>query len=125
GNNMEDGTIQGYLEMVGVPYVGSNVLGSSLGQDKVVMKQVFESLNLPVVDYIWFFDNEYFEEKEELLKKVKKMGYPVIVKPASLGSSVGITFVKDSEGIEKAIDEAIKYDTKVVIEKAVSNLVEV
>lgn len=125
GNNMEDGTIQGYLEMVGVPYVGSNVLGSSLGQDKVVMKQVFESLNLPVVDYIWFFDNEYFEEKEELLKKVKKMGYPVIVKPASLGSSVGITFVKDSEGIEKAIDEAIKYDTKVVVEKAVSNLVEV
>lgn len=125
GNNMEDGTIQGYLEMVGVPYVGSNVLGSSLGQDKVIMKQVFQSLKLPVVDYTWFFDNEYFEEKEEILKKIKKIGYPVIVKPASLGSSVGITFVKDSEGIENAIEEAIKYDTKIVVEKAVENLVEV
>ena len=125
GNNMEDGTIQGYLEMVGVPYVGSNVLGSSLGQDKVVMKQVFESLNLPIVDYIWFFDNEYFQNKEDILKSIKKLGYPVIVKPASLGSSIGITFVKNDEEIESAIETAIKYDTKIVIETAVENLIEV
>ena len=125
GNNMEDGTLQGYLELVGVPYVGSNVLGSSLGQDKVVMKQVFESLKLPVVEYTWFFDSEYFSSKEEILKEIKKIGYPVIVKPATLGSSVGITYVKDSDGIENAIEEAIKYDIKIVVEKAVENLVEV
>ena len=125
GNNMEDGTLQGYLELVGIPYVGSNVLGSSLGQDKVVMKQIFESLNLPIVEYTYFFDNEYFLDKEEILKSVKKIGYPVIVKPATLGSSVGITYVKDSEGIEKAIEDAISYDNKIVVEKAIENLVEV
>lgn len=68
---MEDGTLQGYLEMTGVPYVGSGVLGSSLGQDKVVMKQVFESVGIPVVPYVWFFDNKYFEEKEEIIKNIK------------------------------------------------------
>lgn len=125
GNNMEDGTIQGYLELVGVPYVGSNVLGSSLGQDKVVMKQVFESLNLPVVDYTWFFDKEYFLDKEEIIKKIKKVGFPVIVKPATLGSSVGITYVKDISGLENAVEDAISYDNKIVVEKAVENLVEV
>ena len=125
GNNMEDGTLQGYLELVGVPYVGSNVLGSSLGQDKVVMKQVFESLNLPIVEYTWFFDNEYFVDKEEIFKKIKKIGFPVIVKPATLGSSVGITYVKDINGLENAIMDAISYDNKIVVEKAVENLVEV
>ena len=125
GNNMEDGTLQGYLELVGVPYVGSNVLGSSLGQDKVVMKQIFESLNLPIVEYTYFYDNEYFLDKEQILKDIKKIGYPVIVKPATLGSSVGITYVKDAEEIENAIVDAISYDNKVVVEKAVENLIEV
>ena len=125
GNNMEDGTLQGYLEMVGVPYVGSGVLGSSLGQDKVIMKQVFESVGLPIVSYTWFFDNEYFLNKDEIIKEIKKLGFPVIVKPATLGSSVGITYVKDIKDIEKAIDEAIIYDTKIIVEKAVENLIEV
>lgn len=125
GNNMEDGTVQGYLELVGIPYVGSGVLGSSLGQDKVVMKQVFESENIPVVPYTYFYDSEYYMDKEAIVKKIKKLGYPVIVKPATLGSSVGITFVKDEKGLDRAIDEAIVYDTKIVVEKAVENLVEV
>lgn len=125
GNNMEDGTLQGYLELVGVPYVGSGVLGSSLGQDKVVMKQVFASAGIPIVDYTWFYDCEYYEDKNSVIEKVNKLGYPVIVKPATLGSSVGITFVKTQEGLEKAISEAINYDIKVVVEKAVENLVEV
>jgi len=125
GNNMEDGTLQGYLELVGVPYVGSGVLGSSLGQDKVVMKQVFASAGIPIVDYTWFFDCEYYADKNNIIEKVEKLGYPVIVKPATLGSSVGITFVKTKEGLEKAIAEAIKYDVKIVVEKAVENLVEV
>ncbi len=125
GNNAEDGTLQGLLDSIGIPYVGSRVLGSALGQDKVVMKQIFESLDLPCVKYTWFFDNEYVEDAETIKKDIKKLGYPVIVKPATLGSSVGITFVKKEEEIDDAIVEAIKYDTKVVVEKAVENLVEV
>lgn len=125
GNNMEDGTIQGYLEMVGIPYVGSGIIGSSLGQDKVIMKQVFSSVGIPVVPYVWFFDYQYYENKEEIKKDVSKLDYPVIVKPATLGSSVGISFVKEEKDLFKAIEEAITYDKKIVIEKAVTNLVEV
>lgn len=125
GNNAEDGTIQGFLENLGIPYVGSHVMGSALGQDKVLMKQVFASNNLPIVPYIWFFDNEYTLNKSEIENKVKELGFPVVVKPATLGSSVGIEIVKSIEKLDDAILEAIKYDTKIVIEKAVSSLVEV
>ena len=125
GNNVEDGSIQGYLDSIGIPYVGSNVLGSALGQDKVVMKQLFNSANLPVVDYTWFYENEYSENKDNILKDIKKIGYPVVVKPATLGSSVGITYVKSNKEIEAAIDEALKYDIKIIVEKAVDNLIEV
>lgn len=125
GNNVEDGTLAGYLETIGIPVVGSDVLGAALGQDKVVMKQVFESMGLPIVDYTWFYDTEYATHKDSIFKDVKKMGYPVVVKPASLGSSVGIEFVKDELDLDKAIKEAIKYDHKIIIEKAVENLVEV
>lgn len=125
GNNVEDGTLAGYLDTVGVPYVGSHVLGAALGQDKVAMKQIMASNDIPVVDYTWFFDNEYTEDKEKILKNIKKVGYPVVVKPATLGSSVGITYVKNEKDIEEALETAISYDTKVVVEKAVENLVEV
>ena len=125
GNNVEDGTLQGYLDSVGIPYVGSKVLGSSLGQDKVVMKQVFKDMGLPIVDYIWFFDSEYADDCEKIFANVKKLGYPVIVKPATLGSSVGISYVKGESDLANAIEEAMKYDVKVVVEKAVKNLVEV
>lgn len=125
GNNVEDGTLAGYLDTIGIPYVGSHVLGAALGQDKVTMKQVMMSEDLPIVDFTWFYDNEYLENKDEILKNIKKLGYPVVVKPATLGSSVGITFVKSEKEIESAIDEAISYDTKIVVEKAVENLVEV
>ena len=125
GNNVEDGTLAGYLDTVGVPYVGSHVLGAALGQDKVAMKQIMASNDIPVVDYTWFFDNEYTEDKDRILKNIKKVGYPVVVKPVTLGSSVGITYVKSEKDIEEALETAISYDTKVVVEKAVENLVEV
>ena len=91
GNNAEDGTLQGYLDSVGIPYVGSKVLGSALGQDKVIMKQIFEHYKLPIVSYTWFFDNEYANDCDKIFDDVKKLGYPVIVKPATLGSSAGIS----------------------------------
>lgn len=125
GNNAEDGTLQGYLDTIGIPYVGSKVLGAALGQDKVVMKQVFEASNIPVVPYTWFYDSEYLDNTSKIDKNIKKLGYPVIVKPATLGSSVGITVVKTETKIEEAISEAIKYDNKIIVEKMVSNLIEV
>ena len=125
GKGVEDGSLEGYLETVGVPTVGPKILGAALGQDKVVMKQVLRDAGINIVDYTWFYDNEYLEDKERILKNIDKLGYPVVVKPATLGSSVGITFVKDKKHIEEAIDEAISYDSKIVIEKAVENLVEV
>lgn len=91
----------------------------------MVMKQVFKSANLPIVDYIWFFDSEYVDDSENIFTKTKKLGYPVVVKPSTLGSSVGITYVKEEKELGMAIEEAIKYDNKVIIEKAVPNLIEV
>lgn len=125
GNGVEDGTLQGYLETVGVPYVGSGVMGSSLGQDKVIMKQVMESCGFPVAPYTWFFDTEFLNEESEIVKAIGKLGYPVIVKPATLGSSVGITVVKEEKDLSKAIVDAIKYDQKIVVEKVVTNMTEI
>lgn len=125
GTNVEDGTLQGYLDTIGIPYVGSRVLGAALGQDKVVMKQVFESEGIPVVPYTWFYDTEYYSNKDDIEKKVKKLGYPVIVKPANLGSSVGISIARDESEFENSIEEAIEYDTKVVVEKVIENMTEV
>lgn len=125
GNGVEDGTLQGYLETVGVPYVGSGVMGSSLGQDKVIMKQVMESCGFSVVPYTWFFDTEFLNEESEIVKAIGKLGYPVIVKPATLGSSVGITVVKEEKDLSKAIVDAIKYDQKIVVEKVVTNMTEI
>ena len=125
GNNVEDGSLQGYFQTLGIPYVGSHVLGSALGQDKVVMKEIFKANHIPIVDYIWFYDNEYLSKKEEILGAVAKMGYPVVVKPATLGSSIGIKVANNLTEIEESIAEAFKYDIKIVIEKCVANLVEV
>lgn len=125
GLNVEDGTLQGYLDTIGIPYVGSRVLGAALGQDKVVMKQVFEAEKIPVVPYTWFFDTEYYTNKEEIISKTKKLGFPVIVKPANLGSSVGINIAQNEEQLEKTIEEAIEYDVKIVIEKVIENMTEV
>ncbi len=125
GKGVEDGSIAGYLETIGIPYVGCSMLGASLGQDKVVMKQVMESSNIPVPVYTWFYDNEYLSDSKNILKDIKKIGYPVIVKPANLGSSVGITVVKKESDIESAIEDAISYDTKIVVEKVIDNLIEV
>ena len=125
GTNVEDGTLQGYLDTVGVPYVGCRVIGAALGQDKVIMKQVFESAGIPIVPYTWFFDSDYYSIREEIFKNVNKLGYPVIVKPANLGSSVGINIAHNNDELATAIEDAINYDNKIVVEKVVQNMVEV
>lgn len=124
GSGVEDGSIQGFLETIGVPYVGSNVLGSALGQDKVVMKEVMKAHDLPVVPYTVAYDYE-MSNIEELEKKVKKVGYPVIIKPANLGSSVGITIAHTKDELETALRDAFVYENKVVIEKKIEQIIEI
>ncbi|HHX16859.1 MAG TPA: D-alanine--D-alanine ligase [Mollicutes bacterium] len=125
GLNVEDGTLAGYLDLIGIPYVGSDVYASVVGQDKVFMKQIFEAEKLPITKYEWFFDNEYIEDSKKILDKIKKLEFPVIVKPAKLGSSIGIAKVNKVEDIEIAIEEAMKYDNKIVVEEVVQDLIEV
>ena len=124
GYNMEDGNIQGLLETYGIPYTGSDIYGCVLGQDKVFQKQVLEAEKIPVTKYTWFYENEYYEDEQKILKEVKKIGYPVIVKPARQGSSIGIEIAKDEEGLKEAIIEAIKYDDKILIEEVIQNMSE-
>lgn len=125
GNNMEDGSVAGYLRLMNIPFIGSGIIGSALGQDKIVMKQVFESSDIPCVPYTWFYDVEYNQDSDRILKEINKIGYPVIVKPASLGSSVGIKVANNEENVKDAINYAISYDNKIVVEKAVKDLIEV
>ena len=125
GTNVEDGVLQGYLQLVGIPFVGGAVYASAVGQDKLFMKEIFEHEKLPVCPYTWFYDNEYSEDIDTILKNIKKIGYPVIVKPATLGSSVGIKTAYNEEDVKEAIDDAIRYDNKIIVEKLVENLMEV
>ena len=124
GYNMEDGNVQGMLETFGVPYTGSDIYGCTVGQDKVFQKQILESEGIRVPKYTWFYDNEYFEDEASIIEKVKKIGYPVIVKPARQGSSIGIEVAKDEESLKEAIEEAIKYDEKILVEEVINNMTE-
>lgn len=125
GKGVEDGSLEGYLETVGVPTVGPTLLGAALGQDKIVMKQVLDSYKIPNTPYTWFYDFEYVADEEGIIKKIEKLKYPVIVKPARLGSSVGIKIAKDKQQLKVAIEEAIKYDKKILVETVIGDLKEV
>lgn len=125
GKGVEDGSLSGYLETIGIPYVGPSMLGASIGQDKVVQKQVLAASNVPVVAYTWFYDYEYQTDDETIIKEIEKLKFPVIVKPARLGSSVGISVAKNKKELVESIEEAIKYDEKIVVEAMVQNLKEV
>ena len=125
GTNVEDGTLQGYLQTIGIPYVGSNVYASVAGQDKTMMKDIWASANLPMTNYTWFYDVDYRNNPEDVFERINKLKYPLIVKPATTGSSVGISFCKNEEELKEGIDQAIQYDSKIIIEEVVKNLKEV
>ena len=125
GTNSEDGTIQGLLETMGIPYTGGNVLASSVGMDKVLMKDVYRQNGIPTVEYCWFYRDEWLEDPEKILLNVERLNYPLIVKPSNLGSSIGITKAKDKMSLLKAIEIAIFYDDKIIIEEAIENLREI
>ena len=114
----EDGTIQGWLEMVGMPYVGCGVLASSCGMDKVAMKALFKEAGLPICRYSWFLRKDWDEDRQSVLRRVaREIGFPSFVKPANLGSSVGISKATDKASLERAIDLAARYDRKIIVEE--------
>ena len=126
GMNGEDGTLQGLLELANIPYSSSSVLGASVGMDKIIMKKVFESYDLPVLPYTYFIRDEWEKNREDVLKNIEKnLSYPMIVKPSNLGSSIGISKAKDREGLIHAIEVAVSYDSRIVVEKAINNLKEI
>ena len=124
GSYLEDGSLQGYLNMLGVPFTGSSVLASAIGQDKVVQKELLEFNNIPICKYVWFYDYEYEKNKKEVLQKISTLKYPLYVKPSSLGSSIGITLVKEEKELNKAIKEAMQFDKKIIVEEQVENVKE-
>ncbi len=114
----EDGTIQGLFEMADVPYVGCGVLASSSGMDKVIMKALFRDAGLPLCNYLWFLRGEWEREREAVLRRiVRRLGFPCFVKPANLGSSVGVSKATNRRTLAEAIDLAARYDRKVIVEE--------
>ena len=122
GTNGEDGTLQGYLETIGIPYCESNVYASALGQDKILQKQVLKENGVNIVKYKWFFDTEYLSDPDKVISTLDKLEYPLIVKPATLGSSVGISIAHDELELREYIMDAIEYDNKILVEEVVNNL---
>lgn len=114
----EDGTIQGLLEMSGIPYVGCGVLASACGMDKVVMKALFRDAGLPQCRYVWFLRGEWEENESRATERIEEeLGYPCFVKPANLGSSVGVSIAMDRESLRSAVGLAAQYDRKIIIEE--------
>ncbi len=125
GTNCEDGTVAGILEAVRVPYVGCDILGSALGMDKAVMKQVLAAQGVPCVPFVQFYTRNFAHEEGALTAACESMGYPLIVKPVNLGSSVGIRKVNDRAELLEAIDFAGNFAQRIIVEKAIEPLREI
>ncbi|CAN5446100.1 D-alanine--D-alanine ligase [soil metagenome] len=118
GTYGEDGTLQGLLEMANIPYIGCGVLASACGMDKVVMKTLFRDVELPMCKYVWFLRSEWERNKDAVITQtVTKLGFPCFVKPANLGSSVGVSKATDKKSLRKAIELAAEYDRKIIVEE--------
>jgi len=126
GGSGEDGGLQGVCETFDVPYTGSSILGSAVGMDKVLSKMICRDQGIPIVDFVAVRESEWARREEEWLDVIEeRLGYPVIVKPARLGSSIGISMAVDREKLDRSIEEALRYDEKVVVEHAVQQLKEI
>ncbi|MEX2436940.1 MAG: D-alanine--D-alanine ligase family protein [Candidatus Paceibacterota bacterium] len=125
GTYGEDGSLMGLLRMANVPFIGCDLSASNAAMDKVFTKQILHSENIPIVPYVWFTSSDYKKRKDEILKKIEELNYPLFVKPTHLGSSIGIAKVKNNEELEQAIEVAMHYDDKVLVEESIENLIEV
>jgi D-alanine-D-alanine ligase len=118
GTHGEDGIVQGLLESAGIPYVGANVAASAAGMDKVIMKALFAQSSLPVADYTWLSRNQWRNQSQACIQKIENaFPYPVFVKPANLGSSVGINKAQNRNELIAALDDAAKYDSRLIVER--------
>lgn len=125
GTNVEDGTLQGYLNLLDIPMVGSNILASACGMDKYVCKCILKENKIPVLDGVLIDVNEYNRQDKCIEKIEANLDYPVIVKPVNLGSSVGIKIAKDVTELKEAIEDAFEYCNKIIVEKAIEELREI
>ncbi len=126
GSNGEDGIFEGILESTGIPFAGCNTLSSANGMDKITMKMILQACDIPVVDYVWFTDKQWFAQRDELIANIEeKIGYPVIVKPANLGSSVGIGRAIDREQLIEKVNDAERYSTRIIVEDMIEELQEI
>jgi D-alanine-D-alanine ligase len=126
GMHGEDGTIQGLLELAAIPYVGCGVTGSAVGMDKIIMKDIFKANDIPIVNYTWFLRKDYEKNPEHIMSQVEnKVKYPLFVKPSNLGSSIGISRAANRDELKKAIEVAIRYDRRIIVEEGVENLIEI
>ena len=122
----EDGTIQGLLEMANIPYASSGVLGSAIGMDKIAMKQILRGAGFPVLDFVWFTREQLKKERQAVIDRVEKeIKYPAFIKPAALGSSIGVSRAKNREELERALDVAASYDRRILVEVGVVHPVEI
>ena len=126
GTNMEDGIFEGVLQTIGIPYAGCDVLSSANGMDKITMKMILRANDVPVVDYVWFTDKQWHTRRDELIARVEeKLGYPVIIKPANLGSSVGIGSAHNREQLIERVDTAERYSTRIIVEHMLGDMQEI
>lgn len=125
GSKGENGAFQGACEMFNIPCTGSGVMGSSIGMDKVMAKKICSAQDIPVVDGVDFVEQDWIDDQSNIIKKIKLLEYPVIVKPVHLGSSIGVEVVKDQESLARSIESAFKYDDHLMVEKVITPLMEI
>lgn len=126
GTNMEDGRFEGLLETIGIPYAGCDTLSSANGMDKITMKMILRADGIPVVDYVWFTDHNWASDRDAILDKIERqLGYPVIVKPADLGSSIGIGTAHDRDALIEKINDATRFASRIIVEHMVTALREI
>lgn len=126
GTHGEDGVFEGVLETIGIPFAGCNVLSSANGMDKITMKMILKECGIPVVDYVWFTDKQWDSDRDAIVARVEeKLTYPVIVKPANLGSSVGIGKAANREELIEKIDNADKFSQRLIVEHMITDLKEI
>ena len=125
GLNGEDGTLQGLLELANIPYTSTGVAGSAIGMDKIMMKQFFLGAGLPTLPGVWFTRSAFQADREAVLKRAEKeIGFPVFVKPANLGSSIGVSRADDPESLADSLELAFEYDRRVLVEKGLDKPIE-
>ncbi len=120
----EDGSVQGYLNLLGIPYVGSNIFSTSVSQDKAFVKQILSANDIPVIKFVWFGERFYRNKKSELFKQIDELSYPLILKPATLGSSIGIDAIEQKEELDSTIERSFSMDTKIIVEELLDDVIE-